>query len=437
MKSKYLVIISFILLLSQYILAEELYFPPTLSSQWETVSLEELGWDSNKIDSLLSLLERNSTKAFIVLKNGKIAIEKYFGGFTKDSVWYWASAGKSLVATLIGIAQQEAYLSIEDKVSKYLGNDWTICPIEKEQLITIRHQLTMTTGLDDKVIDNHCTDDTCLKYLADAGTRWAYHNAPYTLLEKVLSSATNTNINQYVTNKFLMQTGITGLFLKIGYNNIFFSTPRSMARFGLLMLNKGYWKDIPILSDSNYYGEMINSSQSLNESYGYLWWLNGKNSFMLPGMQIKFNGMLTQDAPADMFSALGKNGQILSIIPSQNLVVVRMGNAPDDSGAIGLTLNNEMWKILKDIIGETVSVGGFDSKSINIHQDSFTGDIIIESLYSEFDLSIYDILGKNVYNKNNLIERIKINRSDFQLGLYFLTIKIDNHKFIRNKIVFY
>ena len=60
-----------------------------------------------------------------MLKDGKIAIEKYFGTFTKDSLWYWASAGKTLTAFLVGQAQENGLLSISDSTSKYLGSGWT------------------------------------------------------------------------------------------------------------------------------------------------------------------------------------------------------------------------------------------------------------------------------------------------------------------------
>jgi CubicO group peptidase (beta-lactamase class C family) len=62
----------------------------------------------------------------------------------------------------------------------------------------------------------------------------------------------------------------------VGFNNIYFSTARSMARFGLLNLNKGIWDTVPILNDTNYFTEMTTTSQDMNRSYGYLWWLNGK-----------------------------------------------------------------------------------------------------------------------------------------------------------------
>jgi hypothetical protein len=146
-------------------------------------------------------------------RTGKSCVEHYYGTFTVDSVWYWASAGKSLTAFTVGIAQQEGHLSISDTTSQYLGHGWTACPPVKEDLITIRHQLTMTTGLDDGVPDDHCTLDSCLQYLADAGTRWAYHNAPYTLLDSVIESATGQTLNSYLYQKISLPTGILGLYL--------------------------------------------------------------------------------------------------------------------------------------------------------------------------------------------------------------------------------
>jgi len=52
-----------------------------------------------------------------------------------------------------------------------------------------------------------------------------------------------------------------------------------MARFGLLILNKGRWDQTPILTDTAYYRQMLTPSQNLNQAYGYLWWLNGQPSF--------------------------------------------------------------------------------------------------------------------------------------------------------------
>ena len=89
------------------LVAQELYFPPLLGNVWETTDPEALGWCTDQIPPLLQLLEDNDTKAFLVLKDGRIVIEHYFGTFTQDSSWYWASAGKSLTAFLVAMAQED------------------------------------------------------------------------------------------------------------------------------------------------------------------------------------------------------------------------------------------------------------------------------------------------------------------------------------------
>jgi CubicO group peptidase (beta-lactamase class C family) len=208
--------------------AQTLYFPPLSgTATWDTLSPSSLGWCLNEIDTLYDYLQQQDTKGFIVLKDGKIVLEKYFGTFTKDSLWYWASAGKTITSFLVGKAQEENYLSTTDTSSTYLSAGWTNCTATQEDKIKIRNQLTMTSGLDDGVPDNHCTIDTCLNYLADAGTRWAYHNAPYTLLESVLTTATGQTINTYTYNKLKLKTGMTGAWTFVDYDNVFFSKVRS------------------------------------------------------------------------------------------------------------------------------------------------------------------------------------------------------------------
>jgi CubicO group peptidase (beta-lactamase class C family) len=329
-----------------------LYFPPASGSEWQTTTTTSLGWNEILINDLYTYLQSKNTKAFIILKNGKIVAEKYFGSFTVDSNWYWASAGKTMTAMLVGIAQQEGLININNKSSQYLGTGWTSLPIAKEDLITVRHQLTMTTGLDDAVTpDNDCTTPPCLVYKSDAGTRWAYHNAPYTMLDKVVENATGTTYNNYFQQKIRNVTGMNGIWIKTGYNNVYYSTPRSMARFGMLLLNKGKWDQTNILSDTSYFNTQVNTSQNFNPSYGYLTWLNGKSSYMLPGLQFVFSGMLVPNAPPDLFSALGKNDQKIYVVPSQKIVVIRMG---DSAGNVQLALSsfdNELWGKLKTIIG--------------------------------------------------------------------------------------
>ncbi len=305
--------------------SQSLYFPPLTGNTWDTMSPASLGWCPSNIDSLYSYLQQTNTDAFIVLKNGKIVLEKYFGTFTADSAHYWASAGKSLIAVLAGIAQEKNLININNPVSNYLGNGWSSAPQAKESKISIRSLMTMTSGFNDNPpspCDNESVTPNCLIYLTDTGQRWAYHTGAYQQIAGVISAASGQSINAFTNAQIGSHTGITGLWV----NGVFYSKARSMARFGLLALNKGIWATDSLIHDANYWNAMTNTSQPYNQSYGYLWWLNGKSTFLAPGLQFIFNGPLFPNAPADMFCALGKNDQKIYVVPSQQLVVIRTGN---------------------------------------------------------------------------------------------------------------
>jgi CubicO group peptidase (beta-lactamase class C family) len=325
-----------------------LYFPP-VTGTWETINPASLGWNSTALGNTFDFLEKKNTKAFIILHNGRIAAEKYYGNFTTDSLWYWASAGKTLTATLVGIAQKEGLLSLSDPAAKYLGTGWTSLTPAQEQQITLRHLLTMTSGLDDGVPDDHCTLPSCLQFKAAPGTRWAYHNAPYTLLEKVVETASGKTYNTYFREKIRDRTGMNGFWLKNGWNNVYYSNARSMARFGLFMQARAQWNGTPLLNDEPYFNAMISTSQNLNLSYGYLWWLNGKASHMLPTVPFVFSGNLVPNAPADMYAGLGKNDQKIYVVPSQKLVIIRMGEAAGNTQLAVSSFDNELWGYLKQV----------------------------------------------------------------------------------------
>jgi CubicO group peptidase (beta-lactamase class C family) len=336
---------------------QPVYFPPANNTAWETVSPSSLGWDETSISALTTFLEQNNSRAFIVLKDGKIVIEQYMGkqfdgttNFSANSNWYWASAGKTLTSSLVGIAAGEGKIDLDKSSSNYLGAGWSSLTAEQENAILVRHHLTMTTGLDDNVVNPDCTAKACLTFKAMPGTRWAYHNAPYTILDDVIANATGKTLNQFVDEKIKAKTGMDGQYLKTGDNNVFYSTARSMARFGLLLLNEGKWNGEQVIP-GDYFELMTKSSQDINLSYGYLTWLNGKSSYMIPKSQMVFPGAASPAAPADLFAAMGKNGQLINIIPSKKIVVIRIGDAPDNT-LVPFTFQNELWTKLGPIIGQ-------------------------------------------------------------------------------------
>lgn len=330
-------------------IAETMYFPPIDGSNtWESKSVTSLNWNQNAVQPLLDYLELKNTKSFMILVNGRIVMENYFNGHTPTTPWYWASAGKTLTATVTGIAQEEGLLNINNKVSDYLGTGWTSAPLAKENLITCKNLLSMTSGLNDALGDD--VSPANLQYVADAGTRWAYHNV-YVKLQDVVAQASGQTWTSYFNTKLRDRIGMTGgAWINSDGLSVYWSTTRNMARFGLLSLNQGKWDGTTIVS-SAYFNQATTTSQNLNQAYGYLWWLNGKNTYRLPGLQLQFNGTLVPNAPSDMYAALGKNDQKIYVVPSMKMVIIRMGEvANPQNPTFALSgFDNELWDKINDL----------------------------------------------------------------------------------------
>ncbi len=329
----------------------ELYFPPIGSDVWETLSISDLNWNTTAEQPLYDFLNDKDTKAFIILKDGKIVVEKYFDDFSQNDSWYWASAGKTLSAFMVGIAQEEGYLHLNDTSADYLGENWSSLTNEQESNIKIWHHITMTSGLNyTNPILTNCTLPNCLTYLNVPGSFWYYHNAAYTLTQVIIEGAIDSDFTTYFNSKLKNKIGMNGIWIENGFNNIYWSTARSMARFGLLNLNKGIWDSTPILNDINYFNEMTTTSQTMNKAYGYLWWLNGKDNYRSPGLTSEFQGKLISNAPNDLIAGLGKNDQKLYIVPSQNLVIVRMGEDAGEALLGPSSFDNDLWEKLNDLM---------------------------------------------------------------------------------------
>ncbi|UWX56488.1 beta-lactamase family protein [Maribacter litopenaei] len=324
-----------------------MYFPPVGSNAWETTTPSSLQWDESQIDALKDFLIRTNSKSFMILVNGRIVMEEYFDGHTAQEPWEWNSAGKTLVSATTGIAQQNGLVDIDTKVSDYLGENWTSMHQEKENLITVRNLLTMTSGIDDT---KQLVVKSNLTYVADAGTRWAYGNVFQKLMD-VVAASSSTEFETYFNTHLTSKIGMDGFWNEGAIFTIFHSTTRSMARFGLLSLNGGSWDGEQII-DASFFTECVTPSQSINPSYGYLWWLNGKSQFMVPSQQNVFPGSLVPNAPSDMVAAMGAKDQRIYVVPSKDMVVIRMGNAsdPDNPNFAVSGFDNALWEKINALI---------------------------------------------------------------------------------------
>jgi len=207
---------------------------------------------------------------------------------------------------------------------------------------SINHEFCLDDSLGDDVSPAN------LQYIADAGSRWAYHNV-YVKLQDVVAQASSETWNSYFNTKLRDPLGMTGIWYNTDGLSVYWSTTRSMARFGLLIYAKGKWNSTQIINE-NYINAASNTSQNINLSYGYLWWLNGKSSYHLPQTQFQFNGTLIPNAPSDMFCALGKNDQKIYVVPSKKLVIIRMGDAADGSNFALSDFDDVLWEKINAFI---------------------------------------------------------------------------------------
>lgn len=435
MKQRYFLFFS-LLLFTAGLKAQSLYFPPLTGNTWDSILPSNIGYCQPRIDSLYNYLQSKDTKSFIILKDGKRVLEKYFGTYTRDSVWYWASASKSLAAFITGMAQQQGFININTKASQYLGAGWTSAPLVKENLITVKNLLSMTSGLDD-VPPTGCTNEdtakACLVYKVDASTRWAYHTGAYRMVQNVVSNAVGQNYNAITNSWIKTRTGMGGLWVQ----QVYYSKARDMARFGLLALNKGIWSQDTLMKDSLYFKAMVNSSQSLNQAYGYLWWLNGKSSFMTPQVQFTFNGSLIPNAPANMFCALGKNDQKIYVVPGQNLVIVRQGNTAGGFNLASSAFDNTVWDYINKLTCP-VSVGELESATdLVVYPNPANSQIHVQSAGITLSkIRLYNLYGSFIsVPENRTAKSVSLDLSALPAGVYTIELESENHIISHKKII--
>lgn len=327
------------------------HFPPAdVLGTWEVVRPETLGWKTWALGYLDEYLEITDTYGFIILHKGRIVYERYWRGFTAGTAYPWFSAGKTLTAYLVGVAIREGRMELDAPVSRYLGAGWTSMTPAQEQAVTIRHLLSMTAGFDefhDGLAGLNCEAPDCFRYLAPSGTRWAYHNAAYLRLIDALEAATGQTRNVYTRTHIRdpLGMGIRAMW-SLNEGNVFVGTTRDAARWGHFILNQGRWGQRKAAVASTYLQAMTRPSQSMNPAYGYLWWLNGSESHMRPLTRDVFSGPIVPSAPADLIAALGADDKKIYVVPSLDLVVVRLGDKGIDGGAALNGYDEEIWKLI-------------------------------------------------------------------------------------------
>lgn len=320
--------------------AAALSFP---GAEWAETTPAVAGFEGNKLDALAEAAKSAESNCLLVTKNGQLVGEWYFKGTTPTTRQEVFSATKSYSSTLVGIAQGEGKLSINEPASKYIPQ-WATTASNP---VTIRNLLSNDSGrfhdfATDYIKMAAASPDKTqfaidLDQGREPGTEWVYNNSAIQTLDRVLQAATGQSPADYATEKLLAPIGMrhSAMTKDPAGNTLTFmglqSTCRDMARFGHLFLSNGSWDGTQVVP-ADWVREATSPSQKLNEAYGYLWWLNAKGNGM-SAQQATTGGSVSTEktrqmvpgAPEDAFFALGLGEQVISVLPSEGIVAVRLG----------------------------------------------------------------------------------------------------------------
>ncbi|MEO5570915.1 MAG: serine hydrolase [Bacteroidia bacterium] len=282
---------------------------------------------------LLNELENFHSVAFLVLKNDSICYERYWDSYNDSALSNSFSMAKSIIGILTGIAIDEGKIkNIDEPVGDFI-------PAFKEgknAQLTVRHLLTMSSGLDWDESYSSLTSKTTeayygsrlnkqmsqLKVINEPGKNFEYQSCNTQLLAMILKKATGKRIADYASEKLwmpmnAMHDAVWSLDHKNGNEKAyccFYSTARDFARLGKLYLDSGRWNGKQIVSEK-YVLESVTPAPLLdqgspNKVYGYQWWMDEQE-----GLKV--------------FYARGLSGQYVIVIPAKKIIIVRLGKERD------------------------------------------------------------------------------------------------------------
>jgi len=330
--------------------------PENIGDGWDTASLNSVGMDEelmeNLVDDIINEIY-NEVHSIIIIKNDKLVFEEYFTGhdfnyrgqnfhgasiaFGVDIPHNTHSATKSVVSTLAGIAIEKGFIgSKDDKIISYFEPYLELFDEEKGN-ITIEHLLTMSSGLEwnewdvppgdpeyDTYLFNISSDPIAYilskPVVTEPGTSFYYNGAGVDLLGEIVAIASNMALDvfagQYLfepmnVDSYKFQKHPSGMVYAHGDIYI---TPRTMAKYGYLLLNDGNWNDISIVSE-DWINESITSQIQLPQlswadEYGYLIWRK----------VYRVNNQFYSS-----YFAEGWGGQKIVVFPSLDMVAVFTG----------------------------------------------------------------------------------------------------------------
>lgn len=295
------------------------------------------GLDAPQLESAMDWAFERGTTALVVARGGCIAAEGYATGLDPTQPEEIYSITKAVTAVLVGIALQEGVIdSLDQPLWRYFP-EWEASPRDR---VALRHLLTMTSGIVDPGSALRPGMDPVwytrmMPLEAEPGARWRYNNWAFRLLFPVLSTAFGERLEEASRKRLFEPLGMYGTSWSAwpqtaGDPPLYIrSTARDVALLGRLLLAGGAWEGRALISPE-FFQQAVAPSQALNPAYGLLFWLNREESgyTLVNGAQTS-PGRLLPAAPPDLIAAFGARRHKLFVAPSQDLVIVRFGEAVD------------------------------------------------------------------------------------------------------------
>ncbi len=259
---------------------------------WVVSTPEEQDMNPEYLEGMLQYIEDNgySIDSIILIRNGYLVYEKYFNGWNSQAIHQTNSVTKSITSCLIGIAEEEGLLQLNQTVLSFFPGI-VVKNLDNAKLnITIEHLLSMSSGLKwfeaiDAVI---CfPSESSLQYVLDKpmiaapGEVFNYNSGNAHLLSAILQNVTGQTTLAYAQDKLFNFLGIENLSWDIDSQGIYYGghslclSSQDMAKFGFLYLNNGTWDGHQIVPENwvsistSQYNYTVDSRE-----YGYLFWLN-------------------------------------------------------------------------------------------------------------------------------------------------------------------
>ncbi len=294
------------------------YWP---AEAWRTSTPEEQGMDSQKLEELIATIQvRNiSIHSFLVIRNGYIVSEAYFGSYKQDTKHDLQSVGRSWTSALIGIAIDKGYIDgVDHRILDFFPKRTFANVDARKKAMTLEDVLTMRHGLEwvevDGAFEAMEKSPDWVQYILDKpmtdqpGTRWNYCSICSHILTAILRETTDINPRDFAEQYLFKPLGISGVVWIADPDGVplgaggFRLTPRDMAKLGYLYLRNGQWNGQQIVS-SDWVAKSTRTYAVVNEKLGYAYhWIT------VPEME--------------GYAALGGGGQMILVIPKDDLVIV-------------------------------------------------------------------------------------------------------------------